>query len=118
MNKKELVEKINSLDALTVEEKSAIIDLLKQKKYGLVWENKPEDVEERLRVELPVLNEVTDKALFLMVEIMRLIISLSKGITLKLLRHLLILMRIKSMLYILIHHTIQATRTLFIMTLL
>lgn len=63
MNKKELVEKINSLDALTVEEKSAIIDLLKQKKYGLVWENKPEDVEERLRAELPVLNEVTDKAL-------------------------------------------------------
>ena len=63
MNKKELVEKINSLDALTVEEKSAIIDLLKQKKYGLVWENKPEDVEERLRAELPVLKEVTDKAL-------------------------------------------------------
>lgn len=63
MNKKELVEKINSLDALTVEEKSAIIDLLKQKKYGLVWENKPEDVEERLRAELPVLKEVKDKAL-------------------------------------------------------
>lgn len=63
MNKKELVEKINSLDALTVEEKSALIDLLKQKKYGLVWENKPEEVEERLRAELPVLNEVTDKAL-------------------------------------------------------
>lgn len=63
MNKKELVEKINSLDALTVEEKSALIDLLKLKKYGLVWENKPEDVEERLRAELPVLKEVTDKAL-------------------------------------------------------
>lgn len=63
MNKKELVEKINSLDALTVEEKSALIDLLKQKKYGLVWENKPEDVEERLRAELPVLKEVADKAL-------------------------------------------------------
>lgn len=63
MNKKELVEKINSLDALTVEEKSALIDLLKQKKYGLVWENKPEDVEERIRAELPVLKEVTDKAL-------------------------------------------------------
>lgn len=63
MNKKELVEKINSLDALTVEEKSALIDLLKQKKYGLLWENKPEDVEERLRAELPVLKEVTDKAL-------------------------------------------------------
>lgn len=51
------------MDALTVEEKSAIIDLLKQKKYGLVWENKPEDVEERLRAELPVLKEVKDKAL-------------------------------------------------------
>lgn len=63
MNKKELVEKINSLDALTIEEKSALIDLLKQKKYGLVWENKPEDVEERLRAELPVLKEVKDKAL-------------------------------------------------------
>ena len=55
MNKKELVEKINSLDALTTEEKSALIDLLKLKKYGLVWENKPEDVEERLRAELSVL---------------------------------------------------------------
>lgn len=63
MNRKELVEKINSLDALTVEEKSALIDLLKQKKYGLVWENKPEDVEERLRAELPVLKEVKEKAL-------------------------------------------------------
>lgn len=63
MNKKELVEKINSLDALTTEEKSALIDLLKLKKYGLVWENKPEDVEERLRAELPVLKEVKDKAL-------------------------------------------------------
>ncbi|MDO4802540.1 MAG: site-specific DNA-methyltransferase, partial [Prevotellaceae bacterium] len=63
MNRKELIEKINSLDALTVEEKSALIDLLKQKKYGLVWESKPENVEERLRAELPVLKEVTDKAL-------------------------------------------------------
>ena len=63
MNRKELVKKINSLDALTTEEKSALIDLLKQKKYGLVWENKPENVEERLRAELPVLKEVKDKAL-------------------------------------------------------
>lgn len=63
VNKKELIGKINSLDALTTEEKSALIDLLKQKKYGLVWENKPEDVEERLRAELPVLREVKDKAL-------------------------------------------------------
>lgn len=63
MNRKELVEKINSLDALTTEEKSALIDLLKQKKYGLVWENKPENVEERLRAELPVLREVKERAI-------------------------------------------------------
>ncbi len=33
------------------------------KKYGLVWEDKPEDVEERLRDELPVLTEDKDRAL-------------------------------------------------------
>ena len=52
------------LDGLTNEEKSELLGLLrKQKKYGLVWEDKPEDVEERLREELPVLVEDTAKAL-------------------------------------------------------
>jgi adenine-specific DNA-methyltransferase len=37
--------------------------LRKQKKYGLVWEDKPEDVEERLREELPVLVEDISKAI-------------------------------------------------------
>ena len=36
---------------------------LTSKKYGLVWEDKPEDVEERLREELPMLIEDTDKAI-------------------------------------------------------
>ena len=64
MNKKELYNKILQLDGLTNEEKSELLGLLrKQKKYGLVWEDKPEDVEERLRVELPVLVEDTTKAI-------------------------------------------------------
>lgn len=50
MNKNELANKIRGIDGLTNDEKSALIELLrKQKKYGLVWEDKPENVEERLR---------------------------------------------------------------------
>ena len=64
MNKKELYNKILQLDGLTNEEKSELLGLLrKQKKYGLVWEDKPEDVEERLREELPVLVEDISKAI-------------------------------------------------------
>ena len=64
MNKNELANKIRGIDGLTNDEKSALIELLrKQKKYGLVWEDKPEDVEERLRDELPVLIEDTGKAI-------------------------------------------------------
>ena len=64
MNKNELAKKIRGIDGLTNDEKSALIGLLrKQKKYGLVWEDKPEDVEERLREELPVLIEDTGKAI-------------------------------------------------------
>lgn len=64
MNKKELYNKILQLDGLTNEEKSELLGLLrKQKKYGLVWEGKPEDVEERLRDELPVLIEDATKAI-------------------------------------------------------
>ncbi|MCR5680414.1 MAG: site-specific DNA-methyltransferase [Prevotella sp.] len=64
MNKAELISKLQNLEGLTVEERSNLIGLLRQhKKYGLVWEDKPEDVEERLREELPVLCEVKDKAI-------------------------------------------------------
>ena len=64
MDKNELVNKIRGIEGLTNDEKSALIQLLrKQKKYGLVWEDKPEDVEERLREELPVLIEDTNKAI-------------------------------------------------------
>ena len=63
-NKNELVRKIQSLQELSNEEKSALLELLRtHKKYGLVWEDKPEEVEERLRSELPVLKEVKERAI-------------------------------------------------------
>lgn len=62
INKTELISKLQTLEGLTNEERSNLIDLLRQhKKYGLVWEDKPEDVEERLRDELPVLHEVKER---------------------------------------------------------
>ncbi len=64
MNKTELARKIQTLDGLSDDEKSALLGLIRShKKYGLVWEDKPEDVEERLRDELPVLTEDKDRAL-------------------------------------------------------
>ena len=53
-----MIERVMSLEGLTNDERSALLELLRtEKAYGLVWENKPEDVEERLRDELPVLVE-------------------------------------------------------------
>lgn len=49
MTKEQLIEEIKKLKS--------------RKKYGLVWEEKPEDVQKRCRNELPVLEEVTDKAI-------------------------------------------------------
>src|SRR3990172_2212271 len=40
-----------------------IDQLRKRKKYGLVWEDKPEDVVEQCKNELPVLEEVKNKAI-------------------------------------------------------
>lgn len=56
--KARLIERVKSLEGLTNDERSALLELLRtEKAYGLVWENKPEDVEERLRDELPMLVE-------------------------------------------------------------
>lgn len=64
MNKYELAKKITQLDGLTNEEKASLVELLRsQKKYGLVWEDKPEDIETRLVDELPVLTEVPERAI-------------------------------------------------------
>ena len=62
MDKTALIKRIQEIEGLSIEERSALLGLLRShKKYGLVWEDKPEDVEERLRDELPVLREVKDK---------------------------------------------------------
>lgn len=62
MNKKDLVAKLKQLEGLTPDERAELINLLNtKKKYGLIWEDKPEDVEEQLRTQLPVLREVVER---------------------------------------------------------
>ena len=64
MNKPDLIQKIKQPEGITLtpEEQSYLLDLINtKKKYGLVWEEKTEDVEEQLRTHLPVLTEVVEK---------------------------------------------------------
>lgn len=62
INKQELASTIRNLQELTDEQKSALLELLHEKKqYGLVWEEKEEDAQERLREELPVFVEDESK---------------------------------------------------------
>lgn len=64
MNKKDILDKIKSLDGLNNEERAYLVNLVNtKKKYGLVWEDKPEEVEEQLRTKLPILKEVKERAL-------------------------------------------------------
>lgn len=64
MNKTELANKIRALDGLSNEDKTALLQLIwEHKKYGLVWEEKPEEIEDKLREQLPVLKEVPDRAI-------------------------------------------------------
>lgn len=64
MDKYGLIDKIKHLDGLTDDEKAALLGLLRShKKYGLVWEDKPEAVEDELKEKLPVLTEVKDRAI-------------------------------------------------------
>ena len=64
MDKSALVDKIKNIEGLTNDEKADLIGLLRShKKYGLVWEEKKEDVEERLREQLPILTEVKERAI-------------------------------------------------------
>lgn len=50
----ELLSKIKELE-------TELKKVKKQKRYGLVWEDKPEDVVERCKKELPVLIEDSSK---------------------------------------------------------
>lgn len=64
IDKTKLAERIRQIAGLSDDEKSSLLSLLnEQKRYGLVWEDKEEDVEKQLQNELPVLIEVADKRL-------------------------------------------------------
>ena len=56
-----LARKIQELDGLSNEEKSALTQLINRREYGLVWEDKPEAAERKLKTQMPYLKEVTDK---------------------------------------------------------
>lgn len=56
-------QKIQQLEGLSDDERAALLELAATKRYGLVWEEREEDVEERLREELPVLVEDKELAL-------------------------------------------------------
>lgn len=63
LDKQALRQKIKELD-IDTEMKSQLLSLVnEQKKYGLVWEDKPEEVESQLKEQLPVFTEVTERAI-------------------------------------------------------
>lgn len=63
-DKIQLLERVRTLEGLSDAERDALLALINEHKtYGLVWEDKPEDVEQRLASEYPVLNEVRDRAI-------------------------------------------------------
>ena len=59
-----LIHRISEIEGLSDKERSALLGLLRESKtYGLVWEDKPEAVEDKMQEELPVLKEVKERAL-------------------------------------------------------
>jgi adenine-specific DNA-methyltransferase len=64
MKKIDLIDKLKKWEGVSQEERAYLINLVNtKKKYGLVWEDKPEEVEEHLRENLPVLKEVKERAI-------------------------------------------------------
>lgn len=68
MNKKidkaALAARILALEGISSEDKSALLELLsEQKRFGLVWEEKPEEAQKILRNHIPVLEEVAERRL-------------------------------------------------------
>ncbi len=62
MKDEELIDKIQQLSAFSEQEKSQLVSLLRhRKKYGLIWEDKPEDLEKLLLSQLPVLEELSER---------------------------------------------------------
>ena len=53
--------KTHSLESRIRELEGELKKIKKSKRYGLVWEDKPEDVVERCKSELPLLKEVASR---------------------------------------------------------
>lgn len=65
MDKQQLIAKIKESLEFSNDEKSDLLGLLRgHKKYGIVWEEKTEEVVEHLRDELPFLTEDKERAIF------------------------------------------------------
>ncbi len=63
-DKEELIRKIREAEGLSNEDKSALLELINEKKtYGLVWENSTEDAFEQLKTQLPILREDKSRAI-------------------------------------------------------
>jgi adenine-specific DNA-methyltransferase len=57
-----LIDKLKNLDGISTHERAQLIALLNTKKrYGLIWEDKPEAAEQLLQTQLPVLTEVVER---------------------------------------------------------
>jgi adenine-specific DNA-methyltransferase len=64
MKKTDLIDKVKKLEGLNGDEKAYLLNLVNtKKKYGLIWEDKPEYVEEELREKLPILEEIKNRAI-------------------------------------------------------
>lgn len=62
MDKPTIIQKIKALDSLSNAEKADLIEMINETKlYGLVWEDKLENVEKLLLDKLPVLREVPER---------------------------------------------------------
>ena len=63
LSRTELRDAVLNDESLSDEVKRQLLDLIKTPSFGLVWEEKTEDVIERLKDELPVLHEVKERAI-------------------------------------------------------
>lgn len=53
---------VNGLQDISPEDRSQLLQLVnEEKRYGLVWEDKPEEAEQIMKEKLPIIEEVEDK---------------------------------------------------------
>ncbi len=53
---------VNKLEGISAEDKSQLLQLInEEKRYGLVWEDKPEEAEQIMKEKLPIIEEVEQK---------------------------------------------------------